>query len=148
MKKFMSVLAMCFALTLAFLPSISKADYTPLRSVSITAVGDNNKMYSASSYLSIPVLKGDYLYVKVSEVGTPDSYSEALTVNGIRYAGNTLDQVSSYTGPFGSEKTFRLRIKDAYIFSNTSNSTNSIAFEARVPFSMQVLSNNIKVHVE
>ncbi|OUA96008.1 hypothetical protein BK704_27960 [[Bacillus thuringiensis] serovar konkukian] len=101
-----------------------------------------------SSYLSIPVLKGDYLYVKVSEVGTPDSYSEALTVNGIRYAGSSLDEVSSYTGPFGSEKTFRLRIKDSYIFSNTSNSTNTIAFEARVPFSMQVLSKSISVHVE
>ncbi|HFK9701790.1 TPA: hypothetical protein ACG05V_003330 [Bacillus pacificus] len=101
-----------------------------------------------SSYLSIPVLKGDYLYVKVSEVGTPDSYSEALTINGIRYAGSSLDEVSSYTGPFGSEKTFRLRIKDSYIFSNTPNSTNTIAFEARVPFSMQVLSKSISVHVE
>ncbi|HDR7657890.1 MULTISPECIES: hypothetical protein [Bacillus] len=148
MKKFMSMLAMCFALTLAFLPSISKADSSPLRSVSISAVGDNNKMYSASSYLSIPVLKGDYLYVKVSEVGTPDSYSEALTVNGIRFAGSSLDEVSSYSGPFGSEKTFRLRIKDSYIFSNTSNSTNTITFEARVPFSMQVLSKTISVHVE
>ncbi|WMS85087.1 hypothetical protein RE438_27960 (plasmid) [Bacillus wiedmannii] len=148
MKKFMSMLAMCFALTLAFLPSISKADSSPLRSVGISAVGDNNKMYSASSYLTIPVLKGDYLYVKVSEVGTPDSYSEALTVNGVRYAGSSLDEVSSYTGPFGSEKTFRLRIKDSYIFSNTPNSTNTIAFEARVPFSMQVLSKSISVHVE
>ncbi|MEC4602395.1 MULTISPECIES: hypothetical protein [Bacillus] len=101
-----------------------------------------------SSYLSIPVLKGDYLYVKVSEIGTPDSYSEALTINGIRYAGSSLDEVSSYTGPFGSEKTFRLRIKDSYIFSNTPNSTNTIAFEARVPFSMQVLSKSISVHVE
>lgn len=61
-------------------------------------------MYSASSYLTIPVLKGDYLYVKVSEVGTPDSYSETLTINGVRYAGSSLDEVSSYTGPFGSEK--------------------------------------------
>ncbi|HDR6299931.1 TPA: hypothetical protein QCU59_003700 [Bacillus cereus] len=148
MKKFMGMLAMCFALTLAFLPTISKADSSPLRSVSISAVGDNNKMYSASSYLSIPVLKGDYLYVKVSEVGTPDSYSEALTNNGVRYAGGSLDEVSSYTGPFGSEKTFRLRIKDSYIFSNTPNSTNTIAFEARVPFSMQVLSKSISVHVE
>lgn len=148
MKKFMGMLAMCFALTLAFLPTISKADSSPLRSVNISAVGDNNKMYSASSYLTIPVLKGDYLYVKVSEVGTPDSYSEALTVNGVRYAGSSLDEVSSYTGPFGSEKTFRLRIKDSYIFSNTPNSTNTIAFEARVPFSMQVLSKSISVHVE
>ncbi|MEF7660211.1 hypothetical protein [Bacillus thuringiensis] len=148
MKKFMGMLAMCFALTLAFLPTISKADSSPLRSVSISAVDDNNKMYSASSYLTIPVLKGDYLYVKVSEVGTPDSYSEALTVNGVRYAGSSLDEVSSYTGPFGSEKTFRLRIKDSYIFSNTPNSTNTIAFEARVPFSMQVLSKSISVHVE
>ncbi|MEF7561200.1 hypothetical protein [Bacillus thuringiensis] len=148
MKKFMGMLAMCFALTLAFLPTISKADSSPLRSVSISTVDDNNKMYSASSYLTIPVLKGDYLYVKVSEVGTPDSYSEALTVNGVRYAGSSLDEVSSYTGPFGSEKTFRLRIKDSYIFSNTPNSTNTIAFEARVPFSMQVLSKSISVHVE
>ncbi|HDR6633187.1 hypothetical protein P5775_21815 [Bacillus cereus] len=148
MKKFISVLAMCFALTLAFLPSNSKADYSPLRSVEITAIGDNNKMYSANSSLSIPVLKGDYLYVKVSEVGTPDSYSEALTVNGVRYAGSSLDQVSSYSGPFGTEKTFRLRIKDSYVFSNTSNSRNSITFEARVPFSMQVLSDNVSVHVQ
>lgn len=148
MKKFMGMLAMCFALTLAFLPNISKTGSSPLRNVSISAVGDNDKMYSASSYLSIPVLKGDYLYVKVSEVGTPDSYSEALTVNGVRYAGSSLDEVSSYTGPFGSEKTFRLRIKDSYIFSNTPNSTNTIAFEARVPFSMQVLSKSISVHVE
>ncbi|HDR4901665.1 TPA: hypothetical protein QCR38_003932 [Bacillus cereus] len=144
MKKFMGMLAMCFALTLAFLPTISKADSSPLRSISISAVGDNNKMYSAT----IPVLKGDYLYVKVSEVGTPDSYSEALTVNGVRYAGSSLDEVSSYPAPFGFEKTFRLRIKDSYIFSNTPNSTNTIAFEARVPFSMQVLSKSISVHVE
>ncbi|PFM94301.1 hypothetical protein COJ53_00745, partial [Bacillus cereus] len=36
MKKFMGMLAMCFALTLAFLPTISKADSSPLRSVSIS----------------------------------------------------------------------------------------------------------------
>lgn len=98
-----------------------------------------------SYYLSIPVLKGDYLYVKVSEVGTPHSYSEALTVNGVIYAGTSLDSVSSYTGPFGSEKTFRLRIKDYYVFSNTSNSMALFLSQCKYYLkAYQFMWNNIK----
>ncbi|AFU18105.1 group-specific protein (plasmid) [Bacillus thuringiensis MC28] len=83
--------------------------------------------------------------MKVSEVGTPHSYSEALTVNGVIYAGTSLDSVSSYTGPFGSEKTFRLRIKDYYVFSNTSNSMALFLSQCKYYLkAYQFMWNNIK----
>lgn len=152
MKKLFSVLTMCFALTLVFLPSKSQAAYDPLQSVKITAIGDNTKMYrvnsSNSSTLTIPPLKGDNLYVTVYEVGTPDSYSEFFIINNIKFLTNNLRLVNSYSSPFGTEKTYSVvSLKDNF-FRNSSNSINQVGFQADVPFTLEKKSDNMLVHLQ